>query len=406
MNCCSKRRGCQSGGRTAEEASTAPKSFLAAAAELLLRLVRSDTMPKIEEQEEVPPIKKQKTEGDLTDAAVLGDVEEEQPLLRGAAARRIRKAEQEPAKKEYRRQKRKERRAAAQQKKAEARKEQLADMTEEQRVSWWAEREAQGRKRLEDQEKHLQQVYECGKPIVVVNCSFSDTMDAKELRSLAKQVQMSYVGLRDAKSQIQLRVTSLTSENPATPALERQGFRKWKLHTHEEPVWEVFDTSKLIFLTPDAEEDLQEVDEEKVYVIGGIVDRSVSKLQSKEQAEKVGGVSFRKLPIKSHGPSGAHPVLNIDTVVRILAERLKRDDWPGILVDCLPARHAGGPTPRMVRKQRRQARLEEEAKAAGRPTPSPGEDIESSSGSDADSSSCCSEADQDDGLTSPGVAAP
>merc|ERR1712107_189458 len=77
-------------------------------------------------------------------------------------------------------------------------------------------------------------------------------------------------------------------------------------------------------------------------------DRSVQKLQSRSQAEgKLGGTCcLRKIPVKRFGPLGHHPVLNIDVVVRILAERLRRRDegdaaWPSILLDCLPQRHLG-----------------------------------------------------------------
>merc|ERR1712139_260269 len=101
-------------------------------------------------------------------------------------------------------------------------------------------------------------------------------------------------------------------------------------------------------MTPDAEEELDEVLEDHIYVIGGIVDGSVKKGLSLGQACEMGAVCTRKLPFKTHGPPGANPVLNVDTVVKLLAERLKRNDWPGIFADCLTGRRCGAPTPRML----------------------------------------------------------
>lgn len=40
----------------------------------------------------------------------------------------------------------------------------------------------------------------------------------------------------------------------------------------------VFPISDLIYLSPDGSEDLEEISPEKVYVIGGFVDRSVNKV--------------------------------------------------------------------------------------------------------------------------------
>lgn len=46
----------------------------------------------------------------------------------------------------------------------------------------------------------------------------------------------------------------------------------------EVPVLELFDTNDIIYLTPDATDILEELDKDKVYVIGGIVDESVIKV--------------------------------------------------------------------------------------------------------------------------------
>lgn len=46
----------------------------------------------------------------------------------------------------------------------------------------------------------------------------------------------------------------------------------------EFPVLELFDTNDIIYLTPDATDMLEELDKDKVYVIGGIVDESVIKV--------------------------------------------------------------------------------------------------------------------------------
>ena len=40
----------------------------------------------------------------------------------------------------------------------------------------------------------------------------------------------------------------------------------------------IFDRSELIYLSPDGKEELMTIDPDKVYIIGGFVDRSVNKV--------------------------------------------------------------------------------------------------------------------------------
>merc|ERR1719498_1013293 len=126
---------------------------------------------------------------------------------------------------------------------------------------------------------------------------------------------MAYTAVKNLRSPLQLHLTSMGEDNAALHAFEAIGFRKWLLHVHAGSCWETFDHDRLVVLSPDAEEDLEEVDESRIYVIGGIVDRTVRKLQSRDQAEAQGAQCLRRIPIKRHGPQGMHPVLNIDTVV-------------------------------------------------------------------------------------------
>jgi len=280
-------------------------------------------------------------------------------------ARRIRKEQRKEERREFTKNQRREKKRAKQQRKQEARREFLEAMSPEERAVFLEKQKAEGLARKAEEQASLQHAFDSGKPRVVINCSFSNT-NYKEQTSLAKQAQMAYTAVRDLRSSIQLHLTSVNADNPSLRAFEAIGIRGWTIHVHEKSVWDAFDLDKLVILSPDAEEDLEDVHEDLVYVIGGIVDRSVSKLQSLEQAQQHGAVCMRRLPIKKHGPRGAHPVLNIDTVVRILAERLRRgDDWPGVLEECLPYRHSGQPTARMLRKQRARERSAQGAQDAG-----------------------------------------
>jgi Trm5-related predicted tRNA methylase len=66
---------------------------------------------------------------------------------------------------------------------------------------------------------------------------------------------------------------------------------------------DLFPREELIYLSPDAEKELEAIESDKVYIIGGIVDRvhepRISKFASFETANS-DGVEARKLPLDTY----------------------------------------------------------------------------------------------------------
>ncbi|CAE7335283.1 Trmt10a, partial [Symbiodinium pilosum] len=179
-------------------------------------------------------------------------------------------------------------------------------------------------------ERSLARAYESGRPRFVINCSFGEYMQDRDNKSLAQQVKLVYTILRRTQANVQLHLTSLGSENPAKSHFDGIGISGWKVHVHEESFWELFPPEDVVVLSPDAGYCLDTVDEDKIYVIGGLVDRRPQKNRTFHQAQKTGKIGLhqlRKLPLKEQGPKGFHPILNIDVVVQILIERLHGHEW-------------------------------------------------------------------------------
>jgi hypothetical protein len=70
----------------------------------------------------------------------------------------------------------------------------------------------------------------------------------------------------------------------------------------------------------------------QVYVVGGIADRTVQKNMTLGAAREL-RVAARRLPLAEHLPQRGAPVLNIDTVVAVLAAVAKSGDWKQALLD-------------------------------------------------------------------------
>mmetsp|Transcript_61506 Transcript_61506/g.150541 ORF Transcript_61506/g.150541 Transcript_61506/m.150541 type:complete len:418 (+) Transcript_61506:101-1354(+) len=104
--------------------------------------------------------------------------------------------------------------------------------------------------------------------------------------------------------------------------------------------------SKMVYLTSDATTTLRELDDTKIYIIGGIVDRNKSKRAAIDRAETL-GISTAKLPLEEFYEShpeykmkGSTKVLAVNHVFDILlrVHRYGGNDWDRALEEVLPSR--------------------------------------------------------------------
>ncbi|KAM8747086.1 tRNA methyltransferase 10 homolog B isoform 2-T3 [Acanthopagrus schlegelii] len=100
----------------------------------------------------------------------------------------------------------------------------------------------------------------------------------------------------------------------------------------EESCLDLFPPESVVYLTPDAEEALETVDADKVYVLGGLVDESIQKKLSYSRACEL-GIRTARLPIdeymaKKHNPKNFHSkILAINQVFDILLTFCNSSSW-------------------------------------------------------------------------------
>ncbi|KXZ54521.1 hypothetical protein GPECTOR_4g586 [Gonium pectorale] len=184
---------------------------------------------------------------------------------------------------------------------------------------------------------------------VVIDCGFVHTLQIQtllkaQLRSLAKQVQSAVGHNRRAEQPACLQVASWSGDLAAY-ADERMGAASWPLVKHARPILELFDPRDIVVLSPDAEQPLLDLDLGRVYVIGGIVDRSIIRGVTAGFAAEH-GLETRRLPTielaeqLGLGPGvSKRPVLNIcDVVAAMLRFRSNGGDWADALDAAIPRR--------------------------------------------------------------------
>jgi len=176
---------------------------------------------------------------------------------------------------------------------------------------------------------------------VCLDCAFEDQMTFKEVNSLASQIRYCYAGNKRSPNPVYLSVTSLSGTTKAI--LEKvDGFPdNWVsrgFSCHDSPMEEVLDKSKLVYLSSDSPNVLHEPENDKIYVIGGIVDRNRLKRATIDRADSL-GIAHAKLPIEEHLQLFSTKVLTCNHVFEILLKyRDCGKDWKKAMLEVLPGR--------------------------------------------------------------------
>lgn len=166
-------------------------------------------------------------------------------------------------------------------------------------------------------------------------------MTQKEINSLASQIRYCYAVNRRAPHPVYLSVTSLGGETKTV--LDRidgfpEGWVGRGFECHAESMEKVHNTSKLVYLTSDSPNVLEELDNDKVYIIGGIVDRNRLKRATIDRAEGL-EIATAKLPITEHLNLFSTKVLTCNHVFEILLKYGDcGKDWKKAMLEVLPKR--------------------------------------------------------------------
>ncbi|CDR94867.1 predicted protein, putative [Babesia bigemina] len=239
---------------------------------------------------------------------------------------------------EWRREKRHRNRRETRKREQQARSELLSGMTEEERSAFFLREKQMAEEKKLQQQAFIQDAYENGMPICI-NCTFHEFMNEKmqESKSLARQIAGMYSKIKKNEAKVKLIITGMSKDTVLYKHMQFFNVDAWKVHIHSQNYWELFDTQNVVVLTPDAEECIEEVEHDKVYIIGGLVDVNVKKKTTLTQA-KERGVTAMALPIKKYFPNCKKRVLNVCAVFEILIMRANNSTWEEAFQTWIPTR--------------------------------------------------------------------
>ncbi|KAF8476050.1 guanine-1-methyltransferase-domain-containing protein [Kalaharituber pfeilii] len=177
---------------------------------------------------------------------------------------------------------------------------------------------------------------------IIIDCGFDDLMTDKEIISLSSQLTRSYSDNRTAPKQVSLYITSLNKRLAhRMETTLRNHHTNWKKVRFSKDEYEVTQENRekgdLIYLTSDSEFTLEELEEGKSYIVGGIVDRNRHKGLCYRKAQEQ-GIRTAKLPIGEYIRMSSRFVLTTNQVIEIMLKWLELRDWKEAFLKVIPPR--------------------------------------------------------------------
>eukprot|EP00892_Ulva_mutabilis_P006710 jgi/Ulvmu1/4410/UM002_0135.1 len=205
-----------------------------------------------------------------------------------------------------------------------------APLTEEERSA----------KRAAMQEKYNQRVErtkalafklqhaETNAPKLVLDLDFWNLMAEGSQRSLVSQLAFSAGCNKKSENPCSLHFTSFTGEVAEATARQFPGHINWAVQLHSEHWSRALSRHKeaLVYLTADAEDEIETLDPKCYYIVGGLVDRNKLKRICFNRANEH-GIRTARLPLDSCLALAGSKVLTVNQVVLIIVHYWVTRDW-------------------------------------------------------------------------------
>ncbi|XP_044731967.1 tRNA methyltransferase 10 homolog A [Chrysoperla carnea] len=186
--------------------------------------------------------------------------------------------------------------------------------------------------------KHSKMILSKCKTSIVIDLSFDELMSNKDLNKVIKQTLRVYSLNRRSSTPVQLYLTSFNGliENEIQ---KHDGYQNWDINFKTESYLSIFNSNKdkLIYLTSDSDHIINELYDDHIYIIGGLVDHN----QHKGLCYKLAcdnNIKHGQLPINQYIQMRTRKVLTIDQVFEILLRVIEGSSWKESFLKVIPER--------------------------------------------------------------------
>uniref|UniRef100_A0A1L8DBT9 tRNA (guanine(9)-N(1))-methyltransferase n=1 Tax=Nyssomyia neivai TaxID=330878 RepID=A0A1L8DBT9_9DIPT len=173
---------------------------------------------------------------------------------------------------------------------------------------------------------------------VAIDLDFEDLMIDKDVCKCVKQLLRIYTVNRRSQTPIPLYFTGIRKEGRVEKTLDRNdGYQNWDVKICHAPFVDLFPKDKIIYLTSDSANVLDSLEENHVYIIGGLVDHNSQKGLCHRIAEEK-GLKHARLPLSENVVMKTRTVLTINHVFEILLRVTEKSSWKDAILSVIPMR--------------------------------------------------------------------
>lgn len=171
---------------------------------------------------------------------------------------------------------------------------------------------------------------------VVIDLSLDEYMETRDIKSLTNQLGHCYAANRRAENPLQMYFC--VPPGKTSDRIDTIGeVKNWNVYYENEAYDKVFSKESLVYLSSESENVLTKLSEDKVYVIGGLVDHNRHKgICHRLAIEK--GIEHAQLPISEYLQMYTRKVLAVNHVFSILLRYTECKDWKQALLSEMPTR--------------------------------------------------------------------
>ncbi|EAS04902.1 tRNA (guanine(37)-N(1))-methyltransferase (macronuclear) [Tetrahymena thermophila SB210] len=173
-----------------------------------------------------------------------------------------------------------------------------------------------------------------GQPIIL-DMQFLDMLEDKEFKSLVKQLCYMQSSNKKAEKPCRFIISSVSPK--LRQALNANNADKWGIEILDQHYLDLFPKDNLVYLTGDTDQDLDELDQQCAYIIGGLVDHNRLKNVTLNAATEQ-GIQVKRFPIQNHLKLEASSILACNHVFDIMVQRANGKSWKESLQTGIPIR--------------------------------------------------------------------
>ncbi|XP_038054184.1 tRNA methyltransferase 10 homolog C-like [Patiria miniata] len=181
-------------------------------------------------------------------------------------------------------------------------------------------------------------------PPIVFDLSYDHRMNRREIINTILQLNRVLSANKTLRDPFHVHFTSVAGDGHAEQELKRvhgEHFDNLMVSIAEMPPQCVFPNEELVYLTADSPNVLTSYDPNKIYIIGGFVDRAVKSRVSLGKAEEA-GIPHARLPLDEHLRwHQSTKNLTLDQMMDILSELRASGDWGRALQHVPSRKHLG-----------------------------------------------------------------